>query len=97
MAGLNKLLQPRAEQLITLVHLGKPRLVLAKRDVELVHRLRRTRAHRDEWRGVVQWAHSYCVLLLLNLGGEEPDTARHFVDAANLADERALERVYIRV
>lgn len=97
MTGLDELLEAGAEQLVALVHLRQPRLVLAQRHVQLVHRLRSTWAHRNQRRRVVQRPHRYRVLFLLDLRREEPDAARHFVDPPDLADERPLERVHVRV
>ena len=37
------------------------------------------------------------MLLLFNLRGEESNSSRHFIDATNFTNERALEGVHIRV
>lgn len=84
-------------ELVALVHLNEPRLMLLQLRVQLVHRLRGTRADRQERRRVVQRADLDLLLLFLGLSLEETHSASHLVDSADLAHERALERIDIRV
>ena len=97
MPRLHQLLCPVTQQLVALVHLHHPRLMLPQLRVELVYRLRRARPHRDQRSGVVQRANGDLLLLLLDLCGEETDAAGHFVDAADLPYEGALEGVDVWV
>lgn len=96
-ASLDQFPKPLAEKLVALVHLHQPRLMLGELDVQFVDGLRSARADSDEGGRVVQRAYGNEVLLLLNLALEEADAAGHLVDAANLTDEGALERIDIGI
>ena len=97
MTRLNELPEPLAEELVTLVHLHQPHLVLRELQVQLVDSLRSTGSDSDEGSRVVEGTNGDGILFLLDLTFEEPDAARHLVDAANLTDEGALERIDIRI
>ena len=97
MAGLDKLLRTLTEKLIALVHLDQARLMLFQLCIQLVHRLRSTRSYSKEGRRVVYRTNMYLLLLFLNLRLEEAHPAGHLVDPTDLAHERALERIDIRV
>ena len=71
--------------------------MLRKLDIQLVDRLRSTRADGNKRGRVIEGTNGYGVLLLLDLALEETDATGHFVDAANLADEGALERIDVWV
>ena len=95
--SLHKLFRALAEELVAVIHLDQARLVLLQLRVQLVHRLRSTRAHGEEGRRVVDGAYVDFLLLLLDLRLEEAHAAGHLVDPTNLAHERALEGIDIRV
>lgn len=97
MTGLDKLLRALAQRRIALVHLGQPRLMLRKSDVQLVDCLRSTGSDGDERSRVVERSNRNNVLLLLDLGCEKANATRHFVDSSNFAHKRALEWVNIGI
>lgn len=96
MPRLLKLTRTSAKGLIALIHLAQAGLVFAELDIQLVNRLRSRRTNSEQGDRVMQWPDRE-VALFLNLSLEKSDTARHFVDTADLANERALKGVHIRV
>jgi hypothetical protein len=71
--------------------------MLAERDVEVVNRLCCAGSDGDEGRGIVQRPDGNRIALAFNLRREEAHTACHLFYATDLADEGALEGVYIGV
>jgi hypothetical protein len=71
--------------------------VLAERDVEVINRLCGTGSDGDEGRGIVQRSDGNGIALALNLRSKEAHAASHLFYATDLADEGALEGVYIGV
>ena len=93
MPRLNQLLRSLTERLITLIHRSQPQLMLRQRRIQLINRLRSTRANSDQRGALVQRPYGYDVLLLCDLGREEADTTGHLVDAPDFAHEGTLEWV----
>jgi hypothetical protein len=61
--------------------------VLAKRDIEVIHRLRSTGTNGDEGCGIVQWSDWNGIALALDLGCEEAHAACHLFYATDFADK----------